>query len=113
MGGAPCPKSVWRKHGLPCFWCAAGVASNKNLTKSWYGKGKVGVAPVTPTIRHSPPMHGSEPEWESVPISYSPFLFKRQSALSAFSKLSRADNGYVSDFSLLYLHLIWSIQPQR
>ena len=58
MGGALRPKLVWPEHGLglPCFWCAVGVASNANLTKSWYGKGKVGVATATPTIRHSPPM---------------------------------------------------------
>ena len=57
MGGALRPKLVWPEHGLPCFWCAVGVASNANLTKSWYGKGKVGVAMATPTIWHSPPMH--------------------------------------------------------
>ena len=37
-------------------WRAFGVASNANLTKSWYGKGKVGVALATPTIWLSPLM---------------------------------------------------------
>ena len=56
IGGALHLKLVWPEHGLQRFWCAVGVASNGNLTKSWYGKGKVGVAPTTPTIRHSPLM---------------------------------------------------------
>ena len=30
-------------------WRAFGVADNDNLTKSWYGKGIIGVAPTTLT----------------------------------------------------------------
>ena len=33
-----------------------GVANNDKRAKCWCGTGKVGVATVTPAIRHSPPM---------------------------------------------------------
>ena len=49
-----------QSHSKHRMWCDIGVASNDNIAKCWCGTDKVGVATVTPAIRHSPPMSAAQ-----------------------------------------------------
>ena len=54
MGGGCFPKLVWPKHNMVNQQVKVGVVNNDKRAKC--ATGKVGVATVTPAIRHSPPM---------------------------------------------------------